>query len=600
MRICFNRVWILPFAFFDRELSDEREGGRNGSIMAVLQINTPAGSRVLDLPEGVVSFGRRSSNDVVIDDERASRKHCTIRPVPGGFLLVDNNSRNGTYVGDRRVDRETTLAFGEGFRIGKTEIRLYEDSAPPVVPLEPSETIVDTPAPVEVAELVREDYLLPPEEADSPERDRLMSEARTQLNNLRTAGTDPGFELNALALLNRQGQVVHAGQIDDTASPAVRILRLLFYGALRTRATDIHFEPVADGFQIRFRIDGTMLRIVQLPQGLTRSVMSVVKILADLDIAGREQIQDGTIGVKGDRPVDCRVSFTPTMHGEKLVVRLLNTAGVPRLLSQLGLPPTMLRQVRSVCHLDTGMMIVSGPTGSGKTTTLYTALRCIDYQTRNVVTIEDPIEYHIDGITQIPASADKGLAFHQVLRSVLRQDPDVILLGEIRDRDTAQTAMQAAMTGHLVFTTLHARDSIGSIFRLLDLGCEAYMIAHSVTVCLAQRLIRVLCKKCKRAYTPKPSQLMQMGMQNDRINRLYTHVGCRRCMEVGFWGRQAIFELLSFNDELRDALMTTKTIHDIRRAAGEWTYQSLIESGYRKVADGVTTIEEIERVAPRE
>ena len=568
--------------------------------MAVIQITTPAGTRAMGLPDGTVSIGRRSSNDIVIDDERASRKHCTLRPVPGGFLLIDHHSRNGTYIGDCRIEQETTLAYGEAFRIGKTEMRLFEGSAPPVEPVEPSETVVDVSVPIEVAEVVPDDCLISPEEECSPERERLLNEARVQLNNLRTAGGDPGFELNELALLNRQGHVVHAGQIDETTSPAVRILRLLFYGALRTRATDIHFEPVTDGFQIRFRIDGTMLRVVLLPQGLARSVLSVVKILADLDITGRDQIQDGTIGLKGDRAVDCRVSFTPTMHGEKLVVRLLNTADVPRLLSQLGLPPAMLRQVRSVCHLDTGMMIVSGPTGSGKTTTLYTALRCIDYQTRNVVTIEDPIEYHIDGITQIPTSAEKGLTFHQILRSVLRQDPDVILLGEIRDRDTAQTAMQAAMTGHLVFTTLHARDAIGSIFRLLDLGCEAYMIAHSVTVCLAQRLIRVLCRKCKRPYTPKPSQLIRMGMQNERIKQLYTHVGCRRCMDVGFWGRQAIFELLSFNDELRDALMTTKTIHDIRRAAGEWTYQSLTESGFRKVAEGVTTLEEIERVAPHE
>ncbi len=568
--------------------------------MAVLQITTPSGTRVLDLPDGLVTIGRRSSNDVVIEDDRASRVHCSIRPVPGGFLLKDLESRNGVKVNDQNIKGEKVIRYGEAFVIGTTFLRIFEDSAVP--PVELDDTIVAQEAAVTateppVAEIVEEDQPLGSTESGP---DRLVSEARRDLNNLRTAGADPGFELEDLALLNRLGKPVHAGKIDEKVSPAVRTLRLLFYGALRTRATDMHFDPVQDGYQIRFRIDGKMLPVVLLPEAVGKTVLSVVKVLAELDITGKHHIQDGGISVQATRRVDCRISLTPTMHGDKLVIRVLDTAAIPMQIWQLGLSPMMLKQIRGLCALDAGMMIVSGPTGSGKTTTLYTALRSIDCKSRNVVTIEDPIEYHISGITQIQVAADKGFTFGHLLKSILRQDPDVILVGEIRDKETAQTAMQAAMTGHLVFSTLHAKDAIGSIFRMLDLGVESYMIANSVSVCLAQRLVRKLCEHCKKSYTPKPSQLMKMGMQNERIVELYTHVGCRRCMNVGYWGRLAIFEMLNFNDDLRDALMTTKTIHDIRRAAGEWTYQSLTESGYKKVVEGITTVEEIDRVASRE
>ncbi|HSW47172.1 MAG TPA: ATPase, T2SS/T4P/T4SS family [Phycisphaerae bacterium] len=562
--------------------------------MAVLQITTPNGTRILDLPDGLITIGRRSSNDIVIEDDRASRVHCSLRPMPGGFLLKDLESRNGVKVDDQRINCEKLIQYGEAFVIGHTSMRIFEDTVPPV---EMDDTLVEPSIEVPVAEVVEDDSLV-----GSPESgpERLLSEARRDLNNLRTAGTDPGFELDDLALLDRQGKPVHAGRMDEKTSPAVRTLRLLFYGAIRTRSTDMHFDPVRDSYQVRFRIDGKMLPVVLLPESIGKTVLSVVKVLADLDITGKHHIQDGGISVQGNRRVDCRVSLTPTMHGDKLVLRVLDTAGIPLQPWELGLPPLILRQIRAICNLDAGMMIVSGPTGSGKTTSLYTCLRSIDSKTRNVVTIEDPIEYHIDGITQIQINLDRGLNFSGLLKSILRQDPDVIMVGEIRDKETAQTAMQAAMTGHLVFSTLHAKDAIGSIFRLMDLGVEPYMIANSLSLCLAQRLVRKLCPHCRKAYQPKPSQLVKMGMQNERIAELYTHVGCRRCMNVGYWGRLAIFEMLNFNDDLRDALMTTKTIHDIRRAAGEWTYQSLTESGYRKVVEGVTTVEEIERVAARE
>lgn len=565
--------------------------------MAVLQILTPSGSRTLDMHDGTISIGRQSDNDVIIEDVMSSRHHCTLQPFSGGYLLQDLDSRNGTRVNGERVHK-VVLQFGEAFAIGKTVLRLFEHSVPPVMPVdEKGETIVEEPA--LVAKALPDDATLD----DGPATgDQLLARARRDLNNLRTAGTDPGFSLNDVGLVDCHGQAVHtgAGTKAEQASEAVRTLRLILYGVFRTRATDLHLDASAEGNQVRFRVDGKMLPIVLLPAAIGRSVIGVVKILSELDIAGRAQVQDGSFSIDVRRRVDCRVSISPTMHGEKLVVRILDTASIPSELAQLGLSNTMLKQMRGVCHLDSGMMIVSGPTGSGKTTTLYTALRAIDTRSRNVITIEDPIEYHLSGITQIQVDNKKNLTFASILRSVLRQDPDVILVGEIRDKETATTAMQAAMTGHLVFTTLHARDTIGSIFRLLDLGPEAYMIANSVSVCLAQRLIRVLCQYCKKPFRPTPSQLVQMKMENNKVGELYTNVGCRKCMGVGFWGRQAIFELLQFNDNLRDALMTTKTIHDIRKAAGEFTYQTLLESGYRKVVEGLTTIEEVERVSARE
>jgi general secretion pathway protein E len=573
--------------------------------MAFMQILTPAGSRTLELPEGSVTVGRQGDNDVIIEDERASRHHCTLQPFSEGYLLQDLGSRNGTRVKGERVSR-IQVNFGEAFCIGKTVMRLFRDSVPPVELPDPSETATEPDAgndeDVPVAELIEDDRPANNVEAVPASPEDLLTRARRDLNGIRTSGDDPGFALNDVTLVDCHGKPVHGGSSDkaEQGSEAVRTLRLLFYGAFRTRATDIHFDPNDDGLQVRFRVDGKMLPVVLLPGAIGRGLLSVVKILSELDITGRNVIQDGSFTVMVPRRIDCRVSLTPTMHGAKLVIRVLDTAAIPHDLQDLGLSALMLRQVRSICHLDAGMMVVSGPTGSGKTTTLYTALRSIDTHSRNVVTIEDPIEYHLRGITQIQVDRKKELDFAHILKSVLRQDPDVILLGEIRDKETAQTAMQAAMTGHLVFTTLHARDSIGSIFRLLDLGVESYMIANSISLCLAQRLIRMLCQHCKKAYRPMPSQLVKMKMENQKVGNFYGHVGCRRCMGVGFWGRMAVFELLNFNDNLRDALMTTKTIHDIRRAAGEFTYQTLLESGYRKVVDGLTTMEEVERVAARE
>ncbi len=573
--------------------------------MAVIQILNEQGAKVVTLPNGPAIIGRSSDNDVVLDDKLASRKHCSLEPVNGGFILRDLGSRNGTGIQGKPV-KEARLKYGETFTIGKTVLRVFEHSAPNIEILDSAETIVEEMGDDEEAEAL-EALVAEAEEEEEPlveqvnvSQDEILAKARRDLNSLRSAGEDPGFGLEQVALFDHQGKPVHTSDKDDSSSEAVRTLRLLYYGAFRTRATDLHFDPVEEGCQVRFRVDGKMISVVLLPEQLGRALLGVVKILSELDIAGRQGIQDGSFVVSCNRRVDNRVSLTPSMHGEKLVIRVLDSATLPTRLDKLGMPRNMLKSITSLCKMDAGMIIVSGPTGSGKTTTLYTALRTIDSRSRNVVTIEDPIEYHLAGITQIQVNAKKGLDFAPILKSVLRQDPDVILVGEMRDRETAQTALQAAMTGHLVFSTLHARDTIGSIYRLLDLGVENYMIANAVSMCLAQRLIRLLCGECKKAYKPKPSQIARMRVDARTLPTLYAPTGCQRCMGVGFWGRAAIFELLSFNDKLRDALITTTTIKDIRDAAGEWSFQTLLESGYQKVLEGLTSLEEVERVATRE
>jgi len=567
--------------------------------MIALEITEGELVKQVPLPERKFSIGRRSDNDLVIQDKQASRYHCTIEPIEGGYLLSDLGTRNGTHVNGEQVER-AVLTAGDEIRIGRARLMLLDD-----VP-KPDLTVLEELAEAETAgqdEPVPMAILETEEEAAAAEAAR--SEAKhnygAELRTLAMAGRDVGFGAGDITMLDRQGQPLHAAGKDAGESRAVQTLRTILIGALRTRATDMHFEPRRGDYQVRFRVDGTMLPVLTLPLNVGHALLSVVKVLCEIDIARRNAVQDGNFSVTvPGRHIDFRISFSPTTHGQKLVARILDTTIVPATLVDLGMPPMMLRSFRAVCNTDSGMIVVSGPTGSGKTTTLYTAIRSLDIKSRNVITIEDPVEYQLEGVTQTPVDAKAGLTFASLLTSMLRQDPDVILVGEIRDEQTARTAMQAAMTGHLVFTTLHARDTIGAIFRLIDLGIEPYMVANAVTLCLSQRLVRILCEECKKPYRPSPSQLVRMKMENRRIEKLYTHVGCKRCMGVGFLGRMAIFELLNFNDELRDAILKQPTIQAIRKAAGQYTFQTLLDSGYAKVAEGLTTIEEVDRVAVQE
>jgi general secretion pathway protein E len=324
----------------------------------------------------------------------------------------------------------------------------------------------------------------------------------------------------------------------------------------------------------------------------------MIKILCELDITQRNAVQDGHFSVSvAGRRVDYRVSLTPSVHGQKLVVRVLDSGNAPSRLHELGLVPWMYEKLRLIATKDAGMLLACGPTGSGKTTTLYSCLREIDVEQRNAVTIEDPVEYYLEGCTQIPVDHKQGNGFANILRSVLRQDPDVIFVGEIRDIETANVAMQAAMTGHLVYSTVHAKDSIGSIFRLLDLGVESFLVGNAINLIIAQRLVRTLCESCRKATVPTPTQNLRMGRTVEGVPRIYQPQGCSLCLGTGFVGRRALFELLEFNDALRDIVLKRPTIGDIRAVLAQGLFVSLSQYGYQLVAQGMTSVEEIERVA---
>jgi general secretion pathway protein E len=332
-----------------------------------------------------------------------------------------------------------------------------------------------------------------------------------------------------------------------------------------------------------------------------RRILGVVKILCQIDTSLKNTVQDGhfSVAVKGRR-VDFRVSLTPSVHGQKMVVRVLDSSNAPSRLHELGLVPWMYDKLRTIATKDAGLILACGPTGSGKTTTLYSCLREIDVNTRNAITIEDPVEYYHEGCTQIPIDSKTGNTFATILRSVLRQDPDVIFVGEIRDIETATVAMQAAMTGHLVYTTVHAKDSIGAVFRLLDLGVEAYLVANALNLIIAQRLVRVLCESCRKAVKPSPAQNMKMGQFLGGVPQIYVPTGCRRCLRTGYIGRRALFELLEFTNAMRDVVLKTPTIQGIRDIANQGLFMTLQQHGYQLVSQGVTSMDEVDRVSGSE
>ena len=401
-----------------------------------------------------------------------------------------------------------------------------------------------------------------------------------------------------LRLLNARGQVVHGASGTRSASGqrALRLFRTLLTTAFRNRATDLHFEPETDGGVVRMRVDGSMVDLMPIESELFPRLLSLVKVLCDVDITQRRIVQEGHFSADlGRRQVDYRVNYTPAAEGQKMVIRILDPAVVPQRIHQLHMPDRMLNQVQSVIGRESGMILVCGPTGSGKTTTLYAILRDIDTKKRNVITIEDPIEYRIENITQVPVNKAAGNSFSALLQSVLRQDPDVILLGEIRDSVTARTAMQAAMTGHLVLSTVHAIDTVSALVRLLDLEVEPTLLSSSLNLILAQRLVRILCPVCKSSRAPDAHELTMMGDRATR-DRIFSPKGCPQCLNTGYRGRRALLELLTIDDTVREVLHRSPSLATIRQAATEREFQTLREMGWQTVADGMTDVEELVRV----
>jgi general secretion pathway protein E len=307
---------------------------------------------------------------------------------------------------------------------------------------------------------------------------------------------------------------------------------------------------------------------------------------------------DGSFALQlPDRRVDLRVSIAPTTLGEKMVIRILDKNLAPKGLGSLGMDPYILQQVREKTSQETSMLVVCGPTGSGKTTTVYAVLQELNTSEKNIVTVEDPVEYKLQNVTQIQVNPRFNITFASALTSLLRQDPDVILVGEIRDSQTAQMALQSAMTGHLVLSTIHARDSIGSIFRLLDLGVEPFLLGSALSAVLSQRLLRTLCPRCKMKFVPAVKELNRLGLDAIAGTELYAPVGCDKCLGIGYQGRSAIFELLMVNDQVRDAVAHRPTIQELRVAAGDWIFQTLREDAIKKVRAGVTAIDEFKSIA---
>ena len=439
---------------------------------------------------------------------------------------------------------------------------------------------------------------------------KMMFLAATKLGMQRSfekwfpAGHIGGREADiSVVILKKDGTPVD-GQgsdgLDREASRAIKTVQQIFEKAIGMRSTDIHLEPkAAEELIVRCRVDGIMQNVSTLKGAAGKAVVSAIKICADMDIAERRRPQDGAFALlKGGHKFDVRAASGPTNFGEKMALRLLDADSnvIKGGLASLGMRDSMLKTLQSIVQQSHGMLIVCGPTGSGKTTTLYVALSEIDVLSRNIVTIEDPIEYQLENISQTAVNTAAELTFAKILRSVLRQDPDVILVGEIRDKETAEIAMQAALTGHFVFTTLHANDTATTVTRLLDIGIDTTLIQSAITAVLAQRLVRVLCPKCKEPY-PAPAEFRQkLGVPADKEVTIYKEKGCPACHGTGYKGRTGVHELLVFDNAIRELLVEHPSIQAIRAAARKAGTRTLQESGIAKVLAGITSINEIVRV----
>lgn len=386
--------------------------------------------------------------------------------------------------------------------------------------------------------------------------------------------------------------------LDNAAEDAsiIRFVNQVLRDAIELRASDIHLEPFEDEFRIRYRIDGE-LQDVPVPSQLKRfqpAIVSRVKILSHLNIAEKRLPQDGRIKIRIDEAeVDIRVSVIPMLHGEAVVMRLLRQNATLLGLGELGMDTRELDCFKRVLQLPHGIILVTGPTGSGKTSTLYTALATINDSVRKIITIEDPVEYQLKGVNQIQVNEKSGLTFARGLRSILRHDPDVVLIGEIRDQETAQIAVQASLTGHLVFSTLHTNDAPGALTRLVDMGVEPYLVASSLEAVLAQRLVRVLCKHCKQPDDSPAATAFKQQVNFPAATALYRSVGCRECRNTGFKGRHAIFEWMDTDNTTRQLILQRASSDVLREAAQKVGMKTLAEDGWRLVRQGITTVEEV-------
>lgn len=382
------------------------------------------------------------------------------------------------------------------------------------------------------------------------------------------------------------------------AAPIRKLLNMVLLLAIKDQASDIHFEPFEDEFKIRVKADGVLYEMVPPPRHLANAIVTRIKVMSNLDIAERRLPQDGRIELNvGGNSVDLRVSVLPTLFGESVVMRVLDRTVVQLDLNKIGLDPGTLSRLRTVIRKPNGIVLVTGPTGSGKTTTLYSVLNELNEVSTKIITTEDPIEYEIYGLLQIPVNPDIEVTFANVLRAILRHDPDIVLVGEIRDFETAEISVQSALTGHLVFSTLHTNDAPSAITRLRDMGIPPFLITATVEAILAQRLVRKICVECRTEFEPSDELLMelQLPLAQARKYKFYYGRGCQRCNNTGYKGRTGLYELMEINDDIRDLISSDATVDDVRNLARSQGMTSLRESGLKLIFDGITTIDEVVR-----
>jgi general secretion pathway protein E len=384
---------------------------------------------------------------------------------------------------------------------------------------------------------------------------------------------------------------------DDDEAPIIRLVNSLFSQAVKERASDIHIEPFETSMLVRFRVDGVLKEIVKPPKRFQNTIMSRVKIMAGLNIAEKRLPQDGRIRLKiAGRDIDVRVSTVPTTYGERIVMRLLDRSSVLRDLDTIGFSARNYAVMTQLIHKSHGIILVTGPTGSGKTSTLYACLSKINSPDLNILTVEDPVEYQLKGIGQVQVNTKIHLSFASGLRAFLRQDPDVIMIGEIRDKETAEIAIQASLTGHLVLSTVHTNDAPGALTRLVDMGVEPFLVASSLIGVLAQRLVRTVCPKCKESYAPPPEELRSVGLDPAKVKELWRGKGCLACQGTGYLGRLGIYELMLIDDDIRQLILKNVDSSTVKHHAREKGMRTLREDGADKVLAGVTTCEEVSRV----
>jgi len=405
---------------------------------------------------------------------------------------------------------------------------------------------------------------------------------------------------SSLQFAHRTSDSIDLESIEELAdsAPVRKLLNLVLLQAIQDKASDIHFEPFEDEYKMRYRIDGVLYEMVPPPRHLSMAISSRIKVMSNLDIAENRLPQDGRIPLNiGGNPVDLRVSVLPTMFGESVVMRVLDRSVVSLDLNKLGMLPSTLAEFREMMYKPHGIILVTGPTGCGKTTTLYSALNELNDISVKIITTEDPIEYDLEGIIQVPINEDIGVTFANSLRAILRQDPDKILVGEIRDLETAEIAIQASLTGHIVFSTLHTNDAPSTVTRMLDMGVEPFLLTATLECINAQRLVRLICPDCRTEYEPSPDVLMELNLNAEEVagRRFYYGRGCQRCNNTGYRGRTGIYELMALDEELREQIYQGGSTDQLRAAAKKKGMGSLRDSGLRAIYDGTTTIEEVVR-----